>query len=158
MARGFSLVEMLVAVTMMALAAAGLAQALGAASRANRGAHATTVATLLAQQKMEQLRGLLWTVDASGVARSDSALVPSPSGALDRNTPGYCDFADANGHALGGGDPQPAGAIYARRWSIDPLPPNPGNTLVVQVTVTAAGTSHSTGEAHLVTVRTRKAW
>jgi prepilin-type N-terminal cleavage/methylation domain-containing protein len=158
MARGFSLVEMLVAVTMMAVAAAGLAQALGAASRANRGAHTTSVATLLAQQKMEQLRGLLWTVDASGLPRSDSALAPSPSGALDQNTPGYCDFADANGHALGGGAPPPAGAIYARRWSIDPLPQNPGNTLVVQVTVTAAGTRHSIDEVHLVTVRTRKAW
>lgn len=150
--------EMLVAVSLMAVTVAGLAQALVAASRANRAAYAMSVATLLARQKMEQLRGLQWSVDAAGVPHSDDGLRPSPDDALDRNSAGYCDFADASGHPLDCSESPPDAAIYARRWSIDPLPENPANTLVVQVTVTAAGVAHSPDAVHLVTVRTRKAW
>ena len=80
--------------------------------RMNQDAHATTVATMLASQKMEQLRALAWTWDALGLPISelttDTTVVPpsssggtglsaSPPGTLGTNTPGYCDFLDENG-------------------------------------------------------------
>ena len=172
--RGFSLLEVLVATTIMLVGVAGLAQSFVLASRANRAAHTTTVAVLLAQQKMEQLRALTWRFDAAGAAVGDATtdltvvpeaatggtgLTPSPADALGQNTLGYCDFVDEGGHVLGGGTAAPPGAIYARRWSIDPLPASPANTLVLQVLVTRvhAGAAHLPDDAWLAGIRTRKA-
>jgi hypothetical protein len=57
--------------------------------------------------------------------------------------------------------------VYIRRWSIDPLPTNPNDTLVIQVVVTAnrsRGLAEQTGstarladEARIVSIKTRKA-
>jgi len=157
MSRGFSLLEVLVATAIMVVAAAGLAQSFAIASRANRSARATTMAALLAQQKMEQLRGLAWSVDPFGVPLGDAALGASPPGSLDANTAGYCDFVDASGNALGGGTTPPSGAIYVRRWSIDPLPANPG-TLVLNVSVARLpGGAAQPDDVRIATIRTRKA-
>ena len=41
-----------------------------------------------------------------------------------------------NGAWVGTGATPPATAVYIRRWSIQPLPTNPNNTLVIQVLVT----------------------
>ncbi len=125
--RGFSLLEVLVATTLLTVALSSLAQLLLFASRANAGARATTQAVVLAQDKMEQLRGM-----------DISELAVSPPGALVANVAGYVDYVDT----------------FVRRWSVEPLPGNPGNTIVIQVLVTRAMTR---GEARLVSVKTRKA-
>ena len=172
--RGFSLLEVLVATTIMAMAVAGLAQSFAIASRANRVARTTSVAALLAGQKMEQLRGLAWNLDPAGAPSSDfttdltvvpesatggSGLTPSPAGALDQNTAGYCDFVDGAGNVLGGGTTAPPGTVYTRRWSIDALPGNPDNTLVLQVLVSRpnVGAASPPDAARLASIRTRKA-
>jgi len=178
MSRGFSLLEVLVATTIMLVGVAGLAQSFVLASRANRAARTTTVAVLLAEQKMEQLRALTWCFDAAGApagavtsdfttdltvvpegATGGTGLTPSPAGALEQNTAGYCDFVDEGGHVVGGGPAAPPGAIYARRWSIDPLPESPANTLVLQVLVTRVhdGAARLPDDARLASIRTRKA-
>jgi prepilin-type N-terminal cleavage/methylation domain-containing protein len=180
--RGFSLLEVLIATSVMTVAIAGLAQLFAVSTRANSSAKNTTYASVLAQQKMEQLRGLTWGFDILGLPMSDTVtnitvvpettvggkgLSPSPANSLGTNTDGYCDFLDRNGKWLAGGSTPPADAVYARRWSIEPLPTNPNNTLVLQVLVTRAGrrndvdTSSSAArmpdEARLVSVKTRKA-
>jgi prepilin-type N-terminal cleavage/methylation domain-containing protein len=177
MARGFSLLEVLVATTILVVGVAGLAPLFVLASRANRTARTTTVAVLLAEQKMEQLRALTWRFDAAGApvglvatdlttdltvvpeAAGGTGLTPSPAGALDQNILGYCDFVDEGGHPVGGGTAAPPGAIYARRWSIDPLPESPANTLVLQVLVTrlAVGAARLPDAARLASIKTRKA-
>ena len=160
MSRGFSLLEVLVATAILIVGVAGLAQSFAIASRANRSARATTVAALLAQQKMEQLHGLAWSIDPYGVPLGDAALSPSPAGALDANTAGYCDFADRGGSVLGAGTTPPSGAIYVRRWSIGPLPANPANTLVLNVSVArlpGSGAAPQPDDVRIATIRTRKA-
>jgi type II secretory pathway pseudopilin PulG len=162
---GFSLLETLVATTVLTVAVAGLAQLFILATRANRSAGATTHATLLAQQKMEQLRSLTWRFEADGSPASDAGLAPSPANALDANASGYSDALDRFDRALDGG--ASGGAVYVRRWSIEPLPSNPGNTLVLQVRVVRATAAAARGmgtpaarmadEARLVSVRMRKA-
>lgn len=178
---GFSVIEVLVATTIITVAVASLAQLSAIAARANAGAKATTFASLVAAQKMEQLRGLAWGFDAAGQPVSDTTtdvaampekpggrgLQASPPGTLGANVSGYCDFLDATGASLGGGTAPPAGTAYIRRWSIEPLPTNPNNTLVMQVLVarsrnrgaadTTAGTARLPDEARLVSVKTRKA-
>jgi prepilin-type N-terminal cleavage/methylation domain-containing protein len=154
MARGFSLLEVIVATSILVAGVAGVAPLLIVASRANQSARVTTTASLLAQQKMEQLRALMWGRDPSGVLLSDVdtdltvafasgaggfGLQPSPAGSLDRNVNGYCDFIGADGRVLGGGSALPAGTAYVRRWAIDPLPPNLNEALLLQVVVMRAG-------------------
>jgi prepilin-type N-terminal cleavage/methylation domain-containing protein len=179
--RGFSLLEVLMATTILTVGLAALAQLFAISTRANFSARSTTTAAILAQQKMEQLRGLTWGFDTLGLPVSDYAsdttvipeaptggkgLSPSPPDALKSNQDGYCDFLNRYGYSLGGGATPPTGAVYIRRWSVEPIPTNPNNTLVLQVLVTQVrdrGSDSSTNtrrlpdEARITSVKTRKA-
>jgi prepilin-type N-terminal cleavage/methylation domain-containing protein len=182
--RGFSLVEVLVAMGLLTAVSIGVAQLFALSTRANVIAKGQTSTTAMAEQKLEQLRGLTWgfDLDGQGLPLSDtttnltvfppthdgSGLNPSPTDALEQNTAGFVDFLDGNGAWVGTGDKPPASAVYIRRWSITPLPTNPNNTLVIQVLVTpvtselarvesAFSRTRMAGDALLVTVRTRKA-
>ena len=83
------------------------------------------------------------------------------------NTDGYCDFLDGSGRWLAGGATAPPGTIFVRRWSVEPLPANPHNTVVLQVLVVrhparvvadaGIGEARTPDEARLVSVKTRKA-
>jgi type II secretory pathway pseudopilin PulG len=180
--RGFSLLEVLFASTMLIVGVAGLAQLFALSTRTNTSARATTFASLLAQQKMEQLRGLTWGFDTLGLPLTDNStniaaavetptggtgLTPSPTGTLGNNINGYVDYLDATGKSLGSGSNAPSGTIFVRRWSIEPLPTNPNNTLVLQVLVfrkrnrgsadNATGVGRLPDEARIISVKTRKA-
>ena len=180
---GFSVLEVLVATTILTVGLAALAQLFAVSTKANGNARLTSFASVLAEQKMEQLRGLTWGFDSLGLPLTDTTtnttvvpqsptggtgLSPSPSGTLQGNVVGYVDYLDANGNPLGGTTPTPPnGAIYIRRWSVEPLPTNPNNTIVLQVLVTPnknRGTADSTvdvrrlpNEARVMSVKTRKA-
>jgi prepilin-type N-terminal cleavage/methylation domain-containing protein len=183
-ARGFSLLEVLIATTILSVSLAALAELSTMSTRANRSAKTTTYAVILAQQKMEQLRSLTWGFDTIGLPLTDTTtdttvvperdaggkgLSPSPTNALLQNTDGYVDYLDNFGRTLGGGATPSDGTVYIRRWSIEPLSANPDNTVVIQVLVTrrrdrgtldiaaAAGVTRLPDEARLVGVRTRKA-
>ena len=185
--RGFSLAEVAVATGMLAVVSLGVAQMFALSTEKNLAAKHQVSTTTMATQKMEQLRGLTFSYDASGlglpvtdtttnltVCTPDTTglgLNPSPSGSLDTNTTGFVDFLDARGNCVSanGGTTVPAGSVYTRRWAIQPLPTNPNNTLVLTVVVTptvkelrrqAAASGSRTRlieDAMLVTVRTRKA-
>lgn len=178
---GFSLVEVLVASGLLVTAVVTLAQLFGASTRSNLAARHTTYAAVLAEQKVEELRGLTWGFDTLGLPVTDTTtdtavtpetstggtgLSPSPASALQENTPGYVDYVDGFGNKLGTGAQPPADAIWTRRWSIQPLPTNPNNTVVIQVLVTRNRNRGSADqgavarlpeEARIVTVKTRKA-
>ena len=177
--RGFSLIEVLVATTVTTVATMALAQLSAMSIRLNQVARETTIATVLASQKMEQLRAVAWTSDALGAPISDTStdttavperssggtgLRPSPTGALLLNTAGYCDFLDENGRPLGGGLAPPSKAAFIRRWSIEPLPSPASESLAIQVSVTRVGKRRSgTGsdvrlpsEARMFGIKTRK--
>jgi type II secretory pathway pseudopilin PulG len=177
---GFSLVETLVATTLMATAIVTLAQLFALSTRTNVSSHNTTFAAVLAQQKMEELRALSWGFDTQGLPISDTGsntavspitatggtgLKPSPSAALQEDTTGYVDYIDAYGNKVSKTD-TPETVVYARRWSITPLPTNPNNTLVIQVLVTRnkdrgqanqGNVTRLPEEARMIVVRTRKA-
>jgi type II secretory pathway pseudopilin PulG len=185
---GFSLVETLVATGLLAGAVAVLGQMFAISMAENTSARTGTFAAVLAEQKMEQLRGLTWGFSADdddaglGLPLSDRSsnialpiqsatggpgLSPSPSNSLRANVDGYVDYVDGFGRIIGGGATVPAGAIYIRRWSVEPLPANPNDTVILQVVVTRSrdrGTADSQegstrrlrDEARLMTVKTRK--
>ena len=184
--RGFSLVEVLIAVALLAMVSLGVAQLFAVATQANFAAKSQTSTALLAVQKMEQLRALAWGYDQQlanlGLPLSDTVtdvsvdpsaaggtgLNPSPGGTLTADSPPYVDYCDASGQWVGNGGVPPANAFYVRRWSITPLPTNPNNTLIFQVRVTTVrqaqlaaagvGTVQRIGnDTWLVSVKTRKA-
>ncbi|MEQ1728208.1 MAG: prepilin-type N-terminal cleavage/methylation domain-containing protein [Vicinamibacterales bacterium] len=147
--RGFSLIEVMVAVSLLALGVSAVAQLALASARAQRAASDATLVQVLAGARLEQLRGLAWTSDAGIVPISDwstdLSLTPaspaggpglgvSPAGALLSNIDGYCDFLDARGTWLAGGTRPPVGTAWIRRWSID-LPGSLSDTLRLQVLV-----------------------
>ena len=179
-ASGFSLIETVISLGLIAGALIAVAQLFAISTESNRGSRTTTYAIVLAEQKLEELRALAYGYDAGGVPVTDlesdtarlpeapsggTGLDPSPATALSQNTPGYVDYLDEFGNKLGGGSQTPDGAVFARRWSIEPLPADPAHTIVIQVLVTrrgrmaAAFSAASTlpGDVRLVTVRTRKA-
>jgi len=169
---GFSLVEVLVAVVILVTGLIAVAELFIISTNANRAARRVTSTAVLAQQKIEQLRGLTWGFDDFGLPISDystdvtvtpptssggAGLQPSTGDTLAKATSGYVDYLDAFGAWVGTGASPPAGAVYERRWSIDPLPTNPNNTLVFQVVVDRiVPTSPAGDRARQVTLKTRK--
>src|SRR5512136_1503235 len=123
--RGFSLIEVVIAVGLLAVLSTGIAQLFGMATKANYAAKGQTSTALLAAAKMEQLRSLTWGFDqgpnALGLPVSDlvtnlsvdpsaaggMGLNPSPAGTLDNNVAGYVDYLDRNGQWVGNGAAAP---------------------------------------------------
>lgn len=157
------------------------AQLFTIAMSSNMASKTQTFAAVLAHEKMEQLRSLTWGFDNVGLPVSDYTsnitvdpptatgglgLTPSPANSLTENVDGYVDYVDADGVTLGGGVNPEAGTAYVRRWSVEPLPTNPNNTLILQVFVFKVGTrgddpdaeviERRPDEARLMTVKTRK--
>lgn len=125
--RGLSLVEVLVATGVLVTGITALLQLFVAAVRANVDARADTFATVLALQKIEALR---------------AGPIPGPDEATE--------YLDPRGRPVGG---RP-GALYERRWTVEPLPLQPGDTVVMTVRVWRHGLAARA--VQLTTLRTRR--
>ena len=110
--RGFSLLEVLVATTIVTVAIASLAQVLALATTLNASAARTTFAVVLASQKMEALRGLNWD-------------------ALDRQTGRTVDYLDRAGVIA----TVPEAASFTRESILEPRAEDPANVIAVRVIV-----------------------
>jgi type II secretory pathway pseudopilin PulG len=159
---GFTLVEAVIAVGMLATLAAGVAQVFWFSTRAIHVARVRTFAAVLAAEKMEQLRSLTWAHQPGGALLSDTTtnlsadppssggpgLAGSPLGSLDADTAFYVDYASAAGARVGA----PGAAAYIRRWSVTPLPSDPDNQLMLQVRVLTVGG----GDWRLASIKARR--
>ena len=162
--RGSTLVEALVATLIFTTGLLAMAELVGIATSSNVRARRNTLAAIFAAQKLEELRSLTWAFDVTGAPASDPALQPSP-GALQRNTPGFVDHVDQGGVVAGRDVHAPPTAAYTRRWSIEPLPANPEDAVLIQVLVTRTSNAGQAdrgaagrlpGDARLVTLKVRK--
>ena len=124
---GFSLLEVVMAAGLVAGAFAALAQVLAMSLASNMSARSGSTATVLAVQKMEQLRALPWGPRAPGV-----------------------DYFDLAGNVLGESGAGPPGTVYVRRWSVDGS--GDEDEVVLRVRVTGGHNG-----ARLVTTRRRQA-
>jgi prepilin-type N-terminal cleavage/methylation domain-containing protein len=172
--RGFTLVEVLVAMGVLCVAALGAMQFVVVATEMMSGARSQGLAANLASARMEQLRALRFAFDASGQRLTDlttdlsadppalggSGLSPSGSMSLDGNVPGFFDYLDGDGAWLGSGGSAPAGSVFVRRWAVEPADAG-GDLLVIQVLVRPASAASATavrrvrGEARYTTLRAR---
>jgi type II secretory pathway pseudopilin PulG len=124
---GFSLVEVLVATGLLIAGIAAVLQLFVIATHAILDARDTTYATVLAAQKLEELR---------------AAPFPSPDEATE--------YLSARGARL----LDRTEAVYERRWIVAPLPAQPADTVVLTVRVWRRGVTHPA--VRLTTVRTRR--
>jgi prepilin-type N-terminal cleavage/methylation domain-containing protein len=168
--KGFSLVEVLVAMALVATSVVGLAKLIAIATRVTQESRIDTVATMAAEAKMAQLRSMTWAYDAAGSgalvsdAATDVSVDPpsaggaglswSPVSSLQSNVEGYVDYVDAAGAYAGRGAAPPRSAVYLRRWNIQPLPSDPAHSLVLQVTASRVSRPQSR-EVHLISILAR---
>ena len=132
--RGFSLVETLIATTLMAGALVSLAQFVGAAAQSGAAARTRALAALIASQKMEQIRVMPWNAVAS---------VTAP----------VIEFFDASGHQRCPNADVPCGdAVFVSKWSAAHALFSSG-VLIIEVDVRPVGQGH--GSATLVSARGR---
>ena len=176
-ARGFALLEVVIASGVIAVIAAGSSVLVSMAIHASRQSRARTIATALATAKLEQLRSLSWThVTTTGPAISMSVsdvttdlsndpatddgngLLASPPGTLNSSIDGYVDYLDGAGRWVGRGGSVPATAVYIRRWAVRPLASNPDDLMVLEVVVGTRGPSGTilSDAVRLVTIEARK--
>lgn len=150
---GFSLIEVLVATVVLTSGVVGLAHLFSLATLTNVAARSTTFTSVLAQQKLEELRSIAW-----------DQLAVSPPGALVANTGGFVDHLDEHGRLVNAGVNPPPSALYTRRWSIAPVNHPSRPLLLIQVAVThrrdgeranAPDQRRLVNEARLMTLRGR---
>jgi prepilin-type N-terminal cleavage/methylation domain-containing protein len=142
---GFSLVETLVAVAILASGLLSLAQLFTVSAVASTRAREMSRAAILAAQKLEELR-----------ARAVVADLP---------TEDRVEYLDGTGSILSA-TPTARGAAFTRRWSMRPHPDLPGSITVITVRVTPGGLSTDdiersasagqAGEVVLLAMRTRE--
>lgn len=143
----------MIAVSITAVALTALAELFVIASQANADARRSSFASVLAAQKIEELRSL------------GAGLVQQGQPSLSSNLAGACDFLDQYGRPLGTGTNPPSGTVYIRRWSVEPIASDP-DTFVVQVAVfpglwkggtnPAGPDARSFGGAQIVTLKARR--
>ena len=132
--RGFSLVEALIATTLMSGTLVSLAQFVGTAAQSGAAARTHALAALMAAQKMEQIRVVPWDAVAP---------VPVP----------VTEFLDASGHQRCPGAERACwDAVFVRTWSAAHAPFSAG-VLIIKVDVRPVGHGH--GSATLVSARGR---
>ena len=127
---GLSLVEVLVTTCVVVSSIAAVAHIFLLATHAISEAQHATYGTVLAAQKMEELRA-----------------TPLPAGAVDA-----VDYIDSSGTVLiGAVSPR---AVYERHWTVEPLP-GPVGIAVIKVVVARRNAAPAVGEVRLITLRGR---
>jgi type II secretory pathway pseudopilin PulG len=117
--QGISLVETVVAASLLLTLVGGVAYLFLLAHRFARAAEQTTTAIAAAASRLETLGAVPWTYDLAGGEPDVAALALSPPDVFDRDVSGFFDRLDIAGTPLERVDAgQPA---FVRRWAL--LPP-----------------------------------
>lgn len=138
-ARGFTLLETLIATGIVVTAVAGLAQLVAFSAGLTLASTESAVALAAAQQKLEALRALEFGFDEAGVATGDPRLAPAR----------YVDWLDASGVEV-----EEADAAFVRRWQITTIDATEPSLIGIEVCVVDARARIS--DACLATLRTRQ--
>jgi hypothetical protein len=133
---GFTLVDALIGLSFAGAVCASAALALASARTIGVRARHDTIGVAMARSRLSELAALRFSTiaDASGVlgfatdTTSDLSvdpprpggpgLTPSPPDALVVDRPGYADYLDDTGRAIGADPTSRARATYVRRWAI----------------------------------------
>jgi len=124
--RGFSLVEALVSIFLMGIVLLGIVQLIGVSVYLQKASEDVTSATVLAEQKIEELKNVDFT-----------ALVPG--GSINADQPGFFDTPDVDGDGV---------TDFTRRWEVLDL----GAGKVMRVRVVSQLAAYGPAKDSLMTV------
>jgi len=133
--KGFTLVEVLIAMALVAVAGTALLELTNISGLAVREARVQTIETFTAASKIAELR-------ATGAWLAGGSIAAPVSG--------YSDFVSITGEPVSAADE----AAFERRWQIAPAPFDPLNAVVMQVVATRRARPSAHG-VHLVALMTR---
>jgi prepilin-type N-terminal cleavage/methylation domain-containing protein len=151
-ARGFSLIEVLVAMLLVAGAVAMLGSLGMLGLMQNDTTHDASLAVSLAQSKLDELRAVTWAYDASGAPVADAALaITAPLTPIGGGA-GTSELFDRFGQPIGS-TPE---AIFTRRWSVTVFDPADPDTLALNACVETRTRASGHRPYCLVTLRTRQ--
>lgn len=154
--RGFSLIEVMLAIILLVVGLVSLAQMIVVATNSNALSGRVTSSAALAKEQLELLKAAPYYVSVA--AKQINPLL-TPGGDIDNPTAGYVQYYDADGQAL----PGAAGALYEVLWQIQQIrPPGSGPPLplsMMQITVRGRTAQRGTafefiGDSTFVTFRT----
>lgn len=128
---GFTLIEACVAAGVLAVGLVGVLRLVAAGAEATLAAGAVTAATVLAQQKVEQLRAVPW---------GDPELAPGHE---------HVEWLDANGRSAGA-------RVFERRWWIGQIATPAGAAVLLRVSVRRIGAGADLGACRLISIRSRR--
>lgn len=143
--KGFSLVEVMVAMALVATCALGLGELFALSSQVTQASRVKTMATMAAVSKLAELRARTWVADIS------------PATSLTSSVDGFVDYVDGAGGAVGAGVSVPREAVFVRRWSIQPLPAESGERIGVADRGDARQAQPAARDVHLVSILARTA-
>ena len=153
-ARGFTLFETVVATGILVTALAGVAQLFVLSAHHTRQASASGFALIAAQDKLETLRGLVFSFGDAGESITDPALQASAASTLSEDSPPHVDWLDTAGAAHADADD----SALVRRWRITNVA-GAGDSIAIEVCVftsPATGIGPQGADACLSTIRTRQ--
>ena len=153
---GFTLLETVIATSILVTALAGVLQLFVLAARTTRESGSRGVALVAAQAKLELLRSLPLAYGPAGEPLTALPLEASPSPSLLEDTDDYFDVLDDSGAAVVGGDAEGA---FTRRWAITPIDQDEPHAVVIEVCVfgsPAAGKTPAAADVCLATIRSRQ--
>jgi hypothetical protein len=131
--RGTTLLESIVAASLLATIAVGTASLILLARRLGDRAEQLITATTLAAARLEALRAIPWQYDIDGAVPEVSGLALSPPDALERNSTGFWDAIDESGRPRS--SPAEPGAAFVRRWAIVSAVAGPAQARGIEVCV-----------------------
>lgn len=139
-ARGFALLEMIIALALLAAGMVGVASIFASVTSSAHSQADLSEDTALCQSKMETLRSLSFTdsstntteLNSSGNFPTTGGTGLSPGGSTSSGVIGYEDYLDGSGNLLSSA----SGAIYQRWWSIAQTSGSVANLKTVSVRCT----------------------
>lgn len=153
-ARGFTLVETVIATAFLITAIAGLAQLLTLSARFVRDSNRSGAALVAAQDKLEMLTALRFGYDADGRPGTDARLHPSRPTSLHENVDSYFEWLTLEGSIGAQRD-----ASFLRRWRISEIASNEPAAIAIEVcvyTTRSLGVRPDDAAACVGTVRVRQ--
>lgn len=149
---GFSLVEVMVAILILAVGLLSVGQLMIVATRSNALSERVTSSASLAKDTLERLKATPFYVTTTGTRQVNPSL-QAGKGSVDSNVAGYFQFYDATGQpTTDAGD-----AMFVVRWKVEVAGGPKRPLAMVKITVrslSAQGQYQLVGESTFVTYRT----
>ncbi len=153
--RGFTLIEVMIAIMILTVGLLTLAQMMVIATNANALSGRMTASAALAKEQLELLKAVPFYNDPMDISAGSVNTMLQVGGDINNNQAGYFQLYDGDGQPVAGG------GMYLVRWQVEEVvPPGGGGAMplaMLRITVRCLGTGGAyqvLGDATFMTYRT----